>query len=145
MPKQKYEIAAEVVAGTTWEGNDPDMVALSFSETFFDRAQAAHDFMASTPGFGQILAEDVFKAKGQYIFATDEGAPVVEVDGEEYQRMKGGYKFDRGDAWVFADGRVEAWLRVEESEERIACDLGNISDLRSRCTPVINKKLRMGM
>lgn len=143
MAKQKYEIPAEVVGGTTWEGNDPDMVVLSFSETFFDKAQAAHDFMASTPGFGQILAEDVFKAKGQYLFATDD-VPAVEIDGEEYQRMKGGYKFDRGDAWVFADGRVEAWLRVEESEERIACDLGNISDLRSRCAPVNSNKPKMG-
>ena len=144
MAEQKFEIAAEVVGGTTWEGCDPDMVVLSFSETFFDKAHAAHDFMASTPGFAQILADDVFKANGQYLFATDEGIPAVEVNGDEYQRMKGGYKFDRGDAWVFADGHVEAWLRVEESEGRLACDLGNISDLRSRCTQVNINKPKFG-
>lgn len=41
MPKQKYEIAAEVVARTEWDDPDPDMVVLSFSEEFLSRAQAA--------------------------------------------------------------------------------------------------------
>ena len=132
MPQNAIIIQTTAVRSSQEWTKDPDMISITLTAAFLDRAAQCVEFMK---GSG-VNTMTIWWAFDYELYAESDGVEEIIVgdDGVEYAVFTPEYALDGCHAKVFDDGRIRAVLPFDNTNDKLWVDIGCLDELRTKLT-----------